>query len=150
MVQVIQLFFSLTALIAVHQQVSAFSRALSTPTLIAQPQATYHVAPRTKVSLQHSNENVTDDVTCYIVNDEEIVNEGEKPHVVCTSEPDDVSTAYANQYCSCSQSSDCYVLFYKDQFKGINLTLTYMRVEKICYNLVCMVQWYRSKEYERD
>lgn len=30
------------------------------------------------------------DVTCYITNDEEVVIEGEKPHVVCTSEPDDV------------------------------------------------------------
>ena len=30
------------------------------------------------------------DVTCYITNDEEVVTEGEKPHVVCTSEPDDV------------------------------------------------------------
>mmetsp|Transcript_41655 Transcript_41655/g.71313 ORF Transcript_41655/g.71313 Transcript_41655/m.71313 type:complete len:133 (+) Transcript_41655:187-585(+) len=34
-------------------------------------------------------EEDTDDVTCYVVNDEEIVTEGEKPHVVCTSEPDD-------------------------------------------------------------
>ena len=32
----------------------------------------------------------TDDVTCFVVNDEEIITEGEKPHVVCTSEPDDV------------------------------------------------------------
>lgn len=31
----------------------------------------------------------TDDVTCFVVNDEEIVTEGEKPHVVCTAEPDD-------------------------------------------------------------
>mmetsp|Transcript_20613 Transcript_20613/g.37248 ORF Transcript_20613/g.37248 Transcript_20613/m.37248 type:complete len:124 (+) Transcript_20613:178-549(+) len=31
----------------------------------------------------------TDDVTCFVVNDEEIITEGEKPHVVCTSEPDD-------------------------------------------------------------
>jgi len=34
-------------------------------------------------------EDADDDVTCYVVNDEEIVTEGEKPHVVCTSEPDD-------------------------------------------------------------
>ncbi len=32
-----------------------------------------------------------DDVTCYITNDEEIALEGEKPHVVCTSEPEEVS-----------------------------------------------------------
>ena len=30
-----------------------------------------------------------DDVTCYVVNDEEITTEGEKPHVVCTSEPEE-------------------------------------------------------------
>mgnify|MGYP006173795751 CR=1 FL=1 len=30
-----------------------------------------------------------DDVTCYVVNDEEIATEGEKPHVVCTSEPEE-------------------------------------------------------------
>ena len=39
-------------------------------------------------------EEVVDDydVTCYVVNDEEIITEGEKPHVVCTSEPEEVST----------------------------------------------------------
>eukprot|EP00580_Thalassiosira_gravida_P000467 CAMPEP_0201598806 /NCGR_PEP_ID=MMETSP0492-20130828/500_1 /ASSEMBLY_ACC=CAM_ASM_000837 /TAXON_ID=420259 /ORGANISM="Thalassiosira gravida, Strain GMp14c1" /LENGTH=143 /DNA_ID=CAMNT_0048061285 /DNA_START=109 /DNA_END=540 /DNA_ORIENTATION=+ len=31
----------------------------------------------------------TDDVTCFVVNDEEIATEGEDPHVVCTAEPDD-------------------------------------------------------------
>ena len=31
-----------------------------------------------------------DDVTCYITNDEEIAIAGEKPHVVCTSEPEEV------------------------------------------------------------
>ena len=41
-----------------------------------------------------TGEDTDDDVTCYITNDEEIVTENEKPHVVCTSEPDDVS---ANQ-----------------------------------------------------
>eukprot|EP00584_Thalassiosira_punctigera_P004057 CAMPEP_0172526624 /NCGR_PEP_ID=MMETSP1067-20121228/1485_1 /TAXON_ID=265564 ORGANISM="Thalassiosira punctigera, Strain Tpunct2005C2" /NCGR_SAMPLE_ID=MMETSP1067 /ASSEMBLY_ACC=CAM_ASM_000444 /LENGTH=129 /DNA_ID=CAMNT_0013310163 /DNA_START=9 /DNA_END=398 /DNA_ORIENTATION=- len=54
---------------------------------------------RTPVALRSSAETATtdaaveddadDDVTCYVVNDEEIVTEGEKPHVVCTSEPDD-------------------------------------------------------------
>ena len=41
-------------------------------------------------SLTESSDDV-DDVTCYVVNDEDIITEGEKPHVVCTSEPDDVS-----------------------------------------------------------
>jgi pyrimidine deaminase RibD-like protein len=30
------------------------------------------------------------DVTCYIVNEEEIIAEGEQPHVVCTGEPEEV------------------------------------------------------------
>ena len=30
-----------------------------------------------------------DDVTCYVTNDEEVITEGEKPHVVCTSEPEE-------------------------------------------------------------
>ena len=41
----------------------------------------------------------TDDVTCFIVNEEEIISEGEKPHVVCTSEPDDVSLLHALLHC---------------------------------------------------
>ena len=42
-----------------------------------------------------TGEDTDDDVTCYITNDEEVVIENEKPHVVCTSEPDDVSIANA-------------------------------------------------------
>jgi hypothetical protein len=37
------------------------------------------------------NAETDDDVTCYITNDEEIALEGENPHVVCTSEPEEVS-----------------------------------------------------------
>ncbi|KAL7449229.1 hypothetical protein ACHAWC_001313 [Mediolabrus comicus] len=39
--------------------------------------------------LRHRAEEDTDDVTCYITNDEEIINDGEKPHVVCTSEKEE-------------------------------------------------------------
>lgn len=35
-----------------------------------------------------ANEDNDEDVTCYVTNDEEIVTEGEKPKVVCTSEPE--------------------------------------------------------------
>jgi len=92
------LFFSLTALVvAVPQHVAAFS----TNSLPSISRAAYDV-PRTKVALQQSPENAiaedTDDVTCFIVNDEEIITEGEKPHVVCTSEPDDVSLMHALLY----------------------------------------------------
>ncbi len=34
-------------------------------------------------------DEIDDDVTCYVVNDEEVITEGEKPHVVCTSEPEE-------------------------------------------------------------
>lgn len=30
------------------------------------------------------------DVTCYVVNEEEIIADGEEPHVVCTGEPEEV------------------------------------------------------------
>eukprot|EP00985_Skeletonema_marinoi_P005058 scaffold2188_cov106-Skeletonema_marinoi.AAC.2 len=87
------LFFSLTALVvAVPQHVAAFSTK-SLPSTVHQISRAAYDVPRTKVALQQSPENAiaedTDDVTCFIVNDEEIITEGEKPHVVCTSEPDD-------------------------------------------------------------
>ena len=92
------LFFTLTALVVGPQHVAAFS---SSPSIIQISRAAYDV-PRSKVSLQQSTENTTteaeetDDVTCFIVNEEEIISEGEKPHVVCTSEPDDVSLLHAS------------------------------------------------------
>ncbi len=57
----------------------------------------YDVPRASSILLRQSTDNVaaaeedTDDVTCYITNDEEIINDGEKPHVVCTSEKEDVS-----------------------------------------------------------
>ncbi len=30
-----------------------------------------------------------EDVTCYVTNDVEVISEGERPHVVCTSEPEE-------------------------------------------------------------
>ncbi|KAL7464446.1 hypothetical protein ACHAXS_004783 [Conticribra weissflogii] len=45
----------------------------------------------TKMTETQGEEDIVEDydVTCYVVNDEEIITEGEKPHVVCTSEPED-------------------------------------------------------------
>ena len=86
-----QILFSLASL-----AVAAAFSTKSSPSMLLITRSTYDV-PRARVSLQQSTENVakaeedTDDVTCYITNDEEIITEGEKPHVVCTSEPDDVS-----------------------------------------------------------
>jgi hypothetical protein len=46
--------------------------------------------PENKV--EGSEEIVEDyDVSCYIVNEEEMIADGEKPHVVCTGEPEEVS-----------------------------------------------------------
>ena len=90
------LSFSLTVLVVAAPHVTAFSTK-SSPSMVQLSRCAYDFPRRTQVSLRQSTENVTaetedtDDVTCYIVNDEEIITEGEKPHVVCTSEPDDVS-----------------------------------------------------------
>lgn len=42
--------------------------------------------------LRSTPDEVVDDydVTCYIVNEEEMITEGEDPHVVCTGEPEEV------------------------------------------------------------
>ena len=92
--QRIIIFFSLTVVVVALPHVAAFST--RSPSTVQISRTAYDV-PRTKVSLQQSTEDAiaaaedTDDVTCFIVNDEEIITEGEKPHVVCTSEPEDVS-----------------------------------------------------------
>jgi len=41
-----------------------------------------------------SSEDVVDDydVTCYIVNEEEMIADGEDPHVICTGEPEEVGS----------------------------------------------------------
>mmetsp|Transcript_1676 Transcript_1676/g.3584 ORF Transcript_1676/g.3584 Transcript_1676/m.3584 type:complete len:121 (+) Transcript_1676:132-494(+) len=79
----IQRLLSSLVCLAAAVDVTAFSTASwSTPLLM-----------QTRLSpvLHSSAESAvdTDDVTCYVTNDEEVVTEGEKPHVVCTSEPDD-------------------------------------------------------------
>lgn len=91
------LSFSLTALVLSAPHVTSFSTKSSS--IVQLSRSAYDPPRRTQVSLRQSTENVTaedtDDVTCFIVNDEEIITEGEKPHVVCTSEPDDVSLLHA-------------------------------------------------------
>ncbi|KAL7526114.1 hypothetical protein ACHAWF_001635 [Thalassiosira exigua] len=73
-------------LAAVGVEVASFSTKMVSP---------LSMGARMSLGLRSSTERVadtsedTDDVTCYVVNDQEIVTEGEKPHVVCTSEPDD-------------------------------------------------------------
>ena len=141
------LSFSLTALaLAVPRDVAAFT-SKSSPSIVQISRAAYDV-PRTKVSLQQSTENSTtqaedtDDVTCFIVNDEEIITENEKPHVVCTSEPDDVSLLYVLQMhfmsLTCLQFSRNIVMLIPSCF--------YKYVVSI---VVRLVQWSRSREYER-
>eukprot|EP00578_Thalassiosira_sp_NH16_P030936 CAMPEP_0181079302 /NCGR_PEP_ID=MMETSP1071-20121207/1957_1 /TAXON_ID=35127 /ORGANISM="Thalassiosira sp., Strain NH16" /LENGTH=92 /DNA_ID=CAMNT_0023160695 /DNA_START=137 /DNA_END=415 /DNA_ORIENTATION=- len=88
-----RLLFSLVCL-AAAVDVSAFSATTSSWSISRSMQTTRSTLP--VPVLRSSTESVaatsedTDDVTCYVTNDEEIVTEGEKPHVVCTSEPDDV------------------------------------------------------------
>ena len=77
--------FSLACLAAVANNVTAFSPALSYTT------RSLPVLNSSSDKTVITTSEDTDDVTCYITNDEEVVTEGEKPHVVCTSEPEDVS-----------------------------------------------------------
>ena len=83
----INLLFSLAACLAAVVNVAAFSP--TTPPLYIRSSTVLHSSSDTETVITTSED--TEDVTCYITNDEEVVTEGEKPHVVCTSEPDDVS-----------------------------------------------------------
>ena len=60
------------------------SARLSSPSLMPLSSETAKVVPADAIV-----DEIDDDVTCYVVNDEEITTEGEKPHVVCTSEPEE-------------------------------------------------------------
>ena len=85
-----RLLCSLLCLTVATVNVAAFSTILSTPisrTILPSS------ALRSSTESAAATDEVVDDydVTCYVVNDEEIITEGEKPHVVCTSEPEDVS-----------------------------------------------------------
>ena len=83
-----QILFSLMSLAAA----AAFSTTTS-PSILQISGSVPHRA--SSILLQQSTDNIaaaeedTDDVTCYITNDEEIINDGEKPHVVCTSEKEE-------------------------------------------------------------
>ena len=79
--------FSLACLAAVANNVTAFSPAMSYTT---RSLPVLNSSSDTETVITTTSED-TDDVTCYITNDEEVVTEGEKPHIVCTSEPEDVS-----------------------------------------------------------
>lgn len=85
-----RIIFSLMSLAAA----AAFS---TTSPSILQISRSVYVPRASSILLRQSTDNVaaaeedTDDVTCYITNDEEIINDGERPHVVCTSEKEEVS-----------------------------------------------------------
>ena len=78
----------------------AAAAAFSTTTSLQISRSVYDVPRASSILLRQSTDNIaaaeedTDDVTCYITNDEEIINDGEKPHVVCTSEKEEVSLLY--------------------------------------------------------
>ena len=86
--------------IATLDTIDAFSINIATslPTrqamhsVVHQPSPLYSL-PRNSLADGSTDEVVDDyDVTCYIVNEEEIITDHEKPHVVCTSEPEEVSS----------------------------------------------------------
>ena len=86
-----RIIFAALVVCLVATNVVAFSPAINqvrttTTLLYSASQGTTDVIPPI------TGEDIDDDVTCYVTNDEEVVIENEKPHVVCTSEPDDVST----------------------------------------------------------
>jgi len=57
--------------------------------VVHQPSQLYSL-PGNSLADGSTDEVVDDyDVTCYIVNEEEIITDHEKPHVVCTSEPEE-------------------------------------------------------------
>lgn len=81
---------------------------------------------------------VVDDyaVTCYIVNEEEIIADGEEPHVVCTGEPEEVRF-----YIHCIGSH-----LYNHDLNQAHL----MSSLQICFASVRLVQWYRSQNDGKD
>ena len=83
--------FILTCVVYLSIDATAFSTTthyssarLSSPSLMPLSSETAKVVPAGVIV-----DEIDDDVTCYVVNDEEITTEGEKPHVVCTSEPEE-------------------------------------------------------------
>jgi len=89
-------------LAAIVGDASAFSASTLSRPSPSTATAIHPSATRTRLSLSSSSSSSVgsatdlvedvendDDVTCYITNDEEIALEGEKPHVVCTSEPEE-------------------------------------------------------------
>lgn len=81
-----RLVTSLVCIAAATVEIAAFS-----PTYSNAVQAVRTPSPIVLRDAATTTAEDTDDVVCFVTNDEEIVTEGEKPHVVCTTEPDDVS-----------------------------------------------------------
>lgn len=79
--------------LAVGTGVTAFSTTLpSTSSLQSRRLSPILRSSAESATAETTSEGTDDeDVVCYVTNDEEIVTEGEKPHVVCTSEPEEVS-----------------------------------------------------------
>mmetsp|Transcript_1078 Transcript_1078/g.2518 ORF Transcript_1078/g.2518 Transcript_1078/m.2518 type:complete len:127 (+) Transcript_1078:172-552(+) len=83
------LVFSLLVLAAVTKEVEAFLL-IGRSRLLASPPSFSTVCRQTAAADAETAEDAeTEDVTCYVVNDEEMIEENADPQVVCTSEPDD-------------------------------------------------------------
>ena len=128
------IFTALVAYLAAATNVVAFSPATNqvrttTTLLYSATQRTTDVIPPI------TGDYTDDDVTCYITNDEEIVTENEKPHVVCTSEPDDVSTAN----CNITYISFCVVYKSHEEDYSRHLISSYIHLVYKYIASVCMV-----------
>lgn len=92
MIQRLLLAYALLSCLSVAEVAAFYTTPLPRQTArVLSPIQQLHASPESAVDIAAGEIEEDYDVTCYVVNDEEIVTEGEKPHVVCTSEPDDVS-----------------------------------------------------------
>ena len=133
------IFTALVAYLAAATNVVAFSSATNqvrtTATLL------YSASQRTTdVIPPITGEDTDDDVTCYITNDEEIVTENEKPHVVCTSEPDDVSISIATY--DIIFISFCFVYIYKSHESSYSHHLISIHIQFIYNSYTIHIQTY--------
>ena len=80
------LVFSLLVLAAVTNEAEGFLLVSRSRLLASLPKSST-VRRQTAADTETADE--TDDVTCYVVNDEDIIENEADPQVVCTSEPDE-------------------------------------------------------------
>ena len=83
------LVFSLLVLAAVTNEAEGFLLVSRSRLLASLPKSSTVVRRQTAADTETADEADTEDVTCYVVNDEDIIENAADPQVVCTSEPDE-------------------------------------------------------------